>query len=139
MFESLLDTSLCVRALRDRPLEIRERFKAEFETICISSIVRYELYVGIALAGGGQRRKQELDDFLSPITCFDFDDKAAFHAADIRVDLTRKGNLIGPNDLLIAGHARSLGLKLITGNLREFSRVDGLRCEDWLSEAKDPQ
>jgi tRNA(fMet)-specific endonuclease VapC len=132
--ESLLDTNLCVRALRDRPMEIRERLKAEFETICISSIVRYELYVGIALAGGGDNKKRQLDEFLSPIPCLPFDDKAAFHAADIRADLTRKGNLIGPNDLLIAGHARSLGLKLITGNLREFSRVDGLRCEDWLAE-----
>jgi tRNA(fMet)-specific endonuclease VapC len=133
MLKNLLDTNLCVRALRDRPTEIRERLKAEFETICISSIVRYELYVGIALAGGGERRKQELDDFLSPIPCLPFDDNAAFHAADIRAELTKKGNLIGPNDLLIAGHARSLGLNLITGNLKEFTRVDGLRCEDWLA------
>jgi tRNA(fMet)-specific endonuclease VapC len=134
MLALLLDTNLCVRALRDRPPEIRDRLKAEFETICISSIVRYELYVGITLAGGGEQKKRELDEFLSPIPCLPFDDKAAFHAADIRADLTRKGNLIGPNDLLIAGHARSLGLTVITGNLREFARVDGLRCEDWLTK-----
>ena len=134
MLTSLLDTNLCVRALRDRPLEIRERLKTEFETVCISSIVRYELYVGIALAGAGERKKRELDEFLSPIPCLPFDDMAAVHAADIRSDLTKKGKLIGPNDLLIAGHARSLGLKLITGNLREFTRVDGLHCEDWLAE-----
>jgi tRNA(fMet)-specific endonuclease VapC len=137
MLISLLDTNLCVRALRDRPTEIRDRLKAEFETICISSIVRYELYVGISLAGGGDKKKRELDEFLSPIPCLTFDDKAAFHAADIRANLTNKGNLIGPYDLLIAGHARSLGLKLITGNLREFQRVDGLRCEDWLAETKE--
>jgi tRNA(fMet)-specific endonuclease VapC len=134
MLTSLLDTNLCVRALRDRPVEIRERIKAEFDSICISAIVRYELYVGIALAGGGDRRKKELDDFLSPIPCLPYDDNAAFHAAEIRVDLTRKGNLIGPYDLLIAGHARSLGLKVITGNLGEFRRVDGLLSEDWLAE-----
>ena len=133
MLTSLLDTSLCVRALRDRPVEIRNRLEAEFDNICISSIVRYELYVGIALADGGEKKRKELEDFLSVIPCLAFDDKAAFHAAEIRADLTRKGNIIGPNDLLIAGHARSLGLKLITGNLREFSRVDGLRCEDWLA------
>jgi tRNA(fMet)-specific endonuclease VapC len=136
MLTSLLDTNLCVRALRDRPLEIRERLKAEFEAICISSVVRYELYVGIALAGGEHKRR-ELDNFLSPIPCLPFDDNAAFHAADIRADLTKKGNLIGPYDLLIAGHARSLGLKVITGNLKEFTRVEGLRCEDWLAESKD--
>lgn len=133
MIVSLLDTNVCVRALRDRPVEIRDRLKAEFETICISSIVRYELYVGIALAGGGERRKQELDAFLGPIPCLPFDDTASFHAADIRADLSRKGKLIGPYDLLIAGHARSLDLTVITGNLDEFSRVDGLRCEDWLA------
>jgi tRNA(fMet)-specific endonuclease VapC len=137
MLTSLLDTNLCVRALRDRPLEIRERLKAEFEAICISSVVRYELYVGIALAGGGEHKRRELDDFLRPIPCLPFDDNAAFHAADIRADLTKKGNLIGPYDLLIAGHARSLGLKVITGNLKEFTRVEGLRCEDWLAESKD--
>ena len=132
MLRSLLDTNLCVRALRDRPREVRERIKAEHDAICISSIVRYELYVGVAQSGDVAAKRRELDDFLSAFPCLVFDDNAAFHAADIRVDLTRKGQIIGPNDLLIAGHARSLGLKLITGNLKEFSRVDGLICEDWL-------
>ena len=132
MLISLLDTNLCIRALRDRPAGIRERLKAEFDTVCISTVVRYELYVGAAQSDDVDRKRRVIDEFLSPFPCMAFDDEAAFHAADIRVDLTRKGQLIGPNDLLIAGHARSLGLKLITGNLGEFSRVDGLRCEDWL-------
>ena len=131
MLVTMLDTNLCVRALRDRPKGIRERIAAEFETICISSVVRYELYVGEAQSPDVEGNRRELDEFLSPFPCLAFDDDAAFHAAEIRVDLTRKGQLIGPNDLLIAGHARSLGLKLITGNLREFSRVEGLRGEVW--------
>src|SRR5207248_6724916 len=117
--------------LRDRPAGIRDRLKAEYDTVCISAVVRYELYVGAARAGDVDRKRREIDEFLSPFPCLPFDDDAAFHAADIRVNLTRKGNLIGPNDLLIAGHARSLSLKLITGNLKEFTRVEGLRCEDW--------
>lgn len=132
MLASLLDTNLCIRALRDRPVGIRERLKAEFDTICISTVVRYELYVGAAQSGDVDRKRREIDEFLSPFPCLSFDDEAAFHAADIRVNLTRKGNVIGPNDLLIAGHARSRGLKLVTGNLNEFTRVEGLRCEDWL-------
>jgi tRNA(fMet)-specific endonuclease VapC len=132
MLASLLDTNLCIRALRDRPAGIRERLKAEYDTICISAVVRYELYVGAAQAGDMDRKRRAIDEFLSPFPCLPFDDEAAYHAADIRVDLTRKGQLIGPNDLLIAGHARSLGLKVITGNLGEFTRVEGLRCEDWL-------
>ena len=67
------------------------------------------------------------------MTVHKFDEAAATHASDIKLDLKLRGNLIGPNDILIAGHARSLGAKLITGNLREFNRVDGLICEDWLA------
>lgn len=69
----------------------------------------------------------------------DFDMAAASHATNIRADLQRRGALIGVNDMLIAGHARSLGLKLITSDLSDFRRVDGLRCEDWLSDAQEPK
>lgn len=129
---SLLDTNLCIRALRDRPPEIRGRLKNEHETVCISTVVRYELYVGAALSSDVAHKRREIDEFLSGIECLQFDDAAAFHAADIRADLMRRGQLIGAYDILIAGHARSLGLKVVTGNLREFARVEGLRCEDWL-------
>jgi tRNA(fMet)-specific endonuclease VapC len=64
-----------------------------------------------------------------------FDDAAASHFGDIRADLERRGCLIGPYDLMIARHARSHGLVVVTGNLGEFRRVDGLRCEDWLAPA----
>lgn len=63
-----------------------------------------------------------------------FDSRAAAHAADIRADLERQGVPIGADDLMIAGYARSRGLVVATGNLREFERVGGLRCEDWLGE-----
>src|SRR5579864_518295 len=126
MLVSLLDTNLCIRALRDRPIGIRERLKAEYDMVCISTVVRYALYVCAAQAGDVDRKRREIDEFLSPFACLPFDDEAAFHAADIRVALTRKGQLIGPNDLQIAGHARSRGLTLITGNLKEFQRVEGL-------------
>ena len=76
-------------------------------------------------------------ELASRLTVLDFDDNAARHAADIRANLSRKGQLIGSNDMLIAGHARSLGLMLVTNDLSDFKRVDGLRCEDWLAETKD--
>ena len=134
MLVSMLDTNLCVRALRDRPTFIRERMKRESGTLCISTMILYELYVGVALSSDPDKGRREVEKFASMLIVLDFDAQAAGHAADIRATLTRAGNIIGPNDLLIAGHARSLGLKLITGNLREFSRVDGLRCEDWLAD-----
>lgn len=65
----------------------------------------------------------------------DYDADAAGHAADIRANLERRGLPIGPYDLLIAGYARSRGLVVITGNLGEFLRVEGLRAEDWLASS----
>lgn len=132
MLSMMLDTSVCIRALRDRPNQIKMRLQAGEQHLCISTVVLYELYVGGARSREVQALRPEIDEFFTKIAILPFDEEAAFHAAEIRVDLRDKGQLIGPNDLLIAGHARSRNLKLITGNLREFSRVDGLRCEDWL-------
>lgn len=132
MLRSMLDTNLCIRALRDRPPHVRERFTTEADSLCISTIVLYELYAGAQLSARPEQNRAAVDDFVGRLSLLEFDDAASDHAAEIRADLTRKGQLIGGNDLLIAGHARSLGLKLITGNLKEFSRVEGLRCEDWL-------
>jgi tRNA(fMet)-specific endonuclease VapC len=73
--------------------------------------------------------------FASRLEVLPFDEAAADHAADIRAVLERRGERIGGYDLLIAGHARSRGLTVITGNRAEFGRVEGLRCADWLSEA----
>jgi tRNA(fMet)-specific endonuclease VapC len=133
MLLSMLDTNLCVRALRDRPTYIKDRLVREADTLCISTIVLYELFVGAERSARPEYQRQAVEDFKAKLEVFQFDEAASRHAANIRAELTKRGMLIGSNDLLIAGHARSLGLKLITGNLGEFSRVDGLRCEDWLA------
>ncbi len=65
-----------------------------------------------------------------------FDTDAASHTAEIRAQLERSGNVTGPYDLMIAGHARSRGLVVVTGNLRDFERVDGLRSKDWLADGR---
>lgn len=133
MLHAMLDTDTCIRVLRDRSKLIADRFKAEVDRLCISTIVFHELYYGAIKSDRPQLHLQKLEDFCSHLTVHKFDEAAATHASDIKLDLKRKGNLIGPNDLLIAGHARSLSLKVITGNMREFTRVDGLLCEDWLA------
>ena len=133
MLDAMLDTNLCIRVIRDKPKAIRQRFVAEANRLAISTIVLHELQTGVALSPDPQRHLAELEEFLPRVVILDFDEFAAIHAADIKADLLKRGCVIGPNDLLIAGHARSLGLKLITGNLKEFTRVDGLRCEDWLA------
>jgi tRNA(fMet)-specific endonuclease VapC len=127
----MLDANLCIRVMRDRPLHIGVRFKAEAPTLAISTVVLHELLYGAERSDRPGHQRQLVTAFADNLTVRDFDKVAAVHAASIKADLAAKGKLIGPNDLLIAGHARSLNLKIITGNLREFARVDGLRCEDW--------
>ena len=135
MLRYLLDTNLCNRLLRDRPAGLRPRFNAEAESLCISSIVLMELLYGAERSGKPQRNRAEVEQFAARLQVLPFDEDAAGHAAEIRAALQREGCSIGSYDLLIAGHARSGGLIVVTGNLGEFSRVPGLRAEDWLVEA----
>jgi tRNA(fMet)-specific endonuclease VapC len=133
MLRYLLDTNLCIRVLRDRPRAARERFNLEADGLCISTIVLSELLHGAAKSARPEHNRQEVERFVARLDVLAFDENAAAHAADIRAALERRGHPIGGYDVLIAGHARSRGLTVVTGNLAEFSRVDGLRCEDWLS------
>ncbi|HYN47166.1 MAG TPA: tRNA(fMet)-specific endonuclease VapC [Allosphingosinicella sp.] len=134
MLRYMLDTNLCIRVLRDRPASARKRFNETSEALCISTVVLTELLYGAAKSARPVENRRAVEDFAARLTVAPLDEAAADHAADIRADLERRGLPIGAYDLLIAGHARSLGLALVTGNLREFNRVDGLRCEDWLAE-----
>jgi tRNA(fMet)-specific endonuclease VapC len=106
----------------------------EAHELAISTVILHELQYGAERSARPDFQHHKVVQFAAHLTVLNFDSEAALHAAQIKATLAARGNLIGPNDLLIAGHARSLGLKLITGNLREFSRVDGLRCEDWLAD-----
>lgn len=133
MLRHMLDTNLCIRVLRDRPQGLRPRFNAEAETLCISTITLTELLYGAAKSAKPIENRRQVEAFAQRLAVLPFDEEAAAHAGDIYADLGQRGLLIGPYDILIAGHARSRGLMVITGNLGEFRRVDGLRCEDWLT------
>jgi tRNA(fMet)-specific endonuclease VapC len=133
MLRFALDTNVCIRVLRDRPQSARERFNQEADSLCISTVVLTELLHGAAKSARPEHNRTEVERFAARLEVTAFDEAAADHAADIRATLERQGNGIGGYDLLIAGHARSRGLVLVTGNLQEFRRVDGLRCEDWLA------
>src|SRR5476651_1495847 len=133
MLRNMLDTNLCIRVLRDRPAGLRSRFNAEAETLCISTITLTELLHGAARSAQPVENRQEVERMAARLTLLDFDRRAAEHAGEIYAELGIRGELIGSYDILIAGHARSLGLVVITGNLGEFRRVAGLRAEDWLA------
>lgn len=130
----MLDTDLCIRVLRDRPRWLRARFNAETDALCISTVVLAELLHGAGKSAKPIDNRHEVERFAARLDVLPFDADAAAHSAEIRTTLDRRGRLIGAYDLLIAGHARSRGLVIATGNLAEFSRVDGLRSEDWLAD-----
>lgn len=134
MLRYMLDTNLCIRVLRDKPAAIRERFNLNTEALCISSIVLAELLHGAAKSARPEHHRREVEAFAARLEVVSFDAPAADHFANIRATLERQGRMIGAYDLLIAAHARALGMVVITGNLDEFGRVEGLRCEDWLAD-----
>lgn len=127
----MLDTDLCIRVLRDRPEGLRERFNANADGLCVSTVTAGELLYGAARSARPEHHRAAVEGFLARLEVLPFDLPAADHAAQIRAELDGRETPIGSYDVLIAGHARSRGLVVVTGNLREFARVDGLRCEDW--------
>ena len=129
----MLDTNLCIRLLRDRPQGLRPRFNSEADTLCISTITLAELLHGAAKSFRPVETRQGVEGLAARLAVLPFDEDAAAHAGEIHADLERRGKVIGPYDILIAGHARSRGLVVITGNLGEFQRVEGLRAEDWMA------
>jgi tRNA(fMet)-specific endonuclease VapC len=99
--------------------------------LCISAIIRSELELGVALSPRKAKDQAALKDFLKDMQVFDYPGDAASEYADLRSYLQLRGTIIGANDMLIAAHARLLGLTLVTNNVREFQRVPGLRIENW--------
>lgn len=132
MLRNMLDTNLCIRLLRDRPQGLRPRFNAEADSLCISTITLAELLHGAARSARPAENRRAVEGLAARLAVLAFDEDAAAHAGEIHAELGRRGQVIGPYDILIAGHARSRGLVVVTANLGEFQRVDGLRAEDWL-------
>ena len=132
MIKYMLDTNMIAYAKNRRPAVVLERLmQHDPSEICISSITMAELEYGVHNSSKPEQNRTALMMFLSGITILPFDSDASFEYGKIRYDLKSKGILIGGNDLLIAAHAKSLGLTLATHNTREFSRVEGLSIEDW--------
>lgn len=129
----LLDTNILSDLVRHPQGSVANKIQSVGETaVCTSIIVAAELRFGAAKSGSAQLTDR-VDIILSALEVLPFETPADRHYADIRQQLTRRGEIIGPNDLLIAAHARSKNLTVITANTREFSRVPELGVEDWLN------
>lgn len=127
----LLDTNVWIYYLKQIGSPVEARLKnTPAREITVCSVVWAELLYGARKYERRQDRVARVERTLGPFHSLPFDDDAARHYAEIRDDLETRGEVIGPNDLLIAAIARSHGLTLVSNN-REFDRVDGLKVEDW--------
>ena len=131
-FVFLLDTNIVSDLVRHPQGRVADAIAAEGEAkVATSIIVAAELRFGAAKRGS-RRLAEQLDAILHVLPILPFEPPADLRYADVRARLEKAGTPIGANDLLIAAHALALDLVLVTANIREFKRVKGLRCVDWL-------
>ncbi len=131
----LLDTNICINIIKKKPVDVLKTLKTKSKKdIYVSSITIAELEYGVANSKFPEKNKIALIEFLSIFIILPFDDTDAVEFGIIKTDLETKGKLIGPKDLLIAGQAKSKKLILVTNNIKEFERVEGLKLENWVKE-----
>ncbi len=129
----MLDTNICIQIIRLRPRSVLERFGAlAVGDIGLSAITLAELEYGASSSRDPKRNRDALQQFTAPLDIAAFDRGATEAYGRVRTVLERKGQRIGPMDLLIAAHALSLGVRLVTSNEAEFKRVPGLVVENWM-------
>ena len=127
----ILDTNTCIFIIKKDENVLSHLKNIDFKEICISSITLSELEYGVAKSMHSEKNQKALDAFVYNFSILPFDRDAAHEYGKIRADLEKIGNPIGGMDMLIAAHAKSQKLILVTNNTKEFIRVDGLNIEDW--------
>jgi tRNA(fMet)-specific endonuclease VapC len=133
----MLDTDTCSFILkRSSEAVLRRLQEVPINDVCISVVTKSELLYDVEISPRQHQDRAAVDAFLRHLAVLDFPDEAAAHYAEIRAELKKRGGMIGANDLLIAAHARSLGLILVTNDTREFGRIRGLALENWTLPAR---
>jgi len=129
----LLDTNICIYIIRQQPSTVLQHFlQYQVGDIGISSITLAELRYGVAKSSHRQKNTEALEEFIIPLEIVPFDEAAALAYGEIRSTLEKAGTPIGSMDMLIAAHAFSLGISLVTNNMSEFQRIEGLKLENWV-------
>jgi tRNA(fMet)-specific endonuclease VapC len=130
----MLDTDICIYIIKQKPESVLNHFnKLKVGELFISSITFAELMNGAKKSSRIEPNISKLNELADLLVVSPFDKEAAIVYGDVRSALEKKGIIIGGNDLLIAAHALSLDLILVTNNVKEFSRIDGLKIENWVS------
>ena len=129
----MLDTNICIYIIKQKPPQVLAKFQAyPLGAIGISSITVAELEYGVQKSHWIEKNKRALQQFLLPLNIVEFDYPAATVYGHVRTALEKQGTPMGALDTLIAAHALSLNVTLITNNAREFSRIPNLRIANWV-------
>ncbi len=133
----MLDTNICIYSIKHKPEQVFQRLQEHNPAeICISSITYEELVYGVEKSQQIEKNRIALMWLLARIEIVDFDSSAAEVYGKIRADLEKKGTPIGPLDMMIAGHAKSLDYTVVTNNIKEFKRIKGLKLENWVEPSE---
>ena len=133
MLKYLLDTNIVIYTIKNKPEIVRAAFNKHHGQMAITSVTLMELIFGAEKSSNPERNLKTIEGFAARLEVLPYEYSAAVHTGQIRAELAKAGKPIGPYDQMIAGHARSLGLILVTNNEKEFVRVNGLRIENWIN------
>ena len=129
-----LDTNICVALLRNQNQKLTQKFLSQDQKLIkISAVVAAELLYGADKSSNKEKNLKQVEEFLANFEIISFGFEAAYIYGEIKAKLELTGNIIGPNDLLIAASVLAENGILVTNNTREFSRIEGLSLEDWLN------
>jgi len=132
MLKYMLDTNIVIYTIKNKPTAVREAFTRHYGQMCISSVTLMELIYGAEKSANVERNLRDVEGFAARMEVLPYEDRAAEHSGQLRAELARAGTPIGLYDQMIAGHARAAGLILVTNNIKEFERVEGLRLDNWV-------
>ncbi len=128
----MLDTDMCSYIIKNHPEHVFKRFqKLDMEQICISSVTYAEMIYGVERSSSKRINRPIIDDFVRHLDVLDWDTSAADQYGKIRTGLEAQGTPIGAMDMLIAAHAKSIAAILVTNNQKPFTKVKGLKIENW--------
>ena len=129
----MLDTNICIYLIKQQPHTVIERFLSQpVGKIGITSITAAEFAFGVSKSRHASKNRHALEQFLVPLEVVVFDQATAWSYGRLRGQLEAQGTPIGSMDMRIAARALSLGVRLISNNIREFRRVPGLRLKNWV-------
>ena len=132
MKRCMLDTDMCSYIIKEHPESVRQRFQTlAMEQLCISVVTYAELIYGVARSSSKRVNRPIIEDFVRHLDVMDWDTEAADQYGVIRAELEAAGTPIGAMDMMIAAHAKSIKAVLVTNNQKHFTKVKGLKVDNW--------